>query len=114
MPHFVIECTENILKLQSADTIMLEVHDTAESTGLFRPGDIKVRIRPYSIYSVDKSKNDFIHVFGNIMQGRTEEQRKNLSTLIITKLKSLFPDVPVISMNVSEFEKSTYTNKSMV
>ena len=114
MPHFVIECSENVINIQSADVIMREVHDIVESTGLFRPGDIKVRIKPYAIYSVDKTKNDFIHVFGNIMQGRTEEQRKNLSTLIITKLKSLFPDVPVISMNVSEFEKSTYTNRSMI
>ncbi len=114
MPHFVIECSESVLNIQPAETILNEIHNTAEDTGLFRKGDIKVRIKPYTLFSVDKSKNDFIHVFGNIMQGRTKEQRLELSKQIITKLKILFPDVPVISMNIFEFEKSTYCNRTMV
>jgi 5-carboxymethyl-2-hydroxymuconate isomerase len=93
---------------------MRQVHETAEKTGLFRKGDIKVRIRPYTLYSVDKTTDDFIHVFGNIMQGRNQEQKLDLSRQIIAKLKSLFPDVKVISMNVFEFEKSTYCNRNML
>jgi len=48
------------------------------------------------------------------MEGRTTGQKAGLSKRIIAKLKSLFPDVPVVSMNVSEFEKATYCNRDMI
>ena len=48
------------------------------------------------------------------MEGRTTSQKKNLSEKIITELKSMFPDVPIISINIRDFEKATYCNKSMV
>jgi 5-carboxymethyl-2-hydroxymuconate isomerase len=114
MPHFIIDCNEQILRLHAAEFIMKEVHDTAESTGLFKKGDIKVRIRTFEHYNVGNTKNDFIHVFGNIMEGRTTEQKADLTKRIVTKLKAMFPEVPVISMNVREFEKATYTNRNLI
>ena len=114
MPHFVIHCNEAVLSNHPAETIMSFVHDVADSTGLFRKGDIKVRIQTFSIYSVGNASSDFIHVFAWIMQGRSTEQKANLSKCIISKLKELFPDVPVVSMNVAEFEKATYCNRTMV
>jgi 5-carboxymethyl-2-hydroxymuconate isomerase len=114
MPHFILDCSEHILNLQEPEEILRTVHDTAEATGLFKKGDIKVRIRPFRLYTVGNTKSDFIHVFGNIMEGRTTEQKANLSQEIIKKLKAMFPDVPVLSINIREFEKATYCNRSMV
>ncbi|MEO7308277.1 MAG: 5-carboxymethyl-2-hydroxymuconate Delta-isomerase [Ferruginibacter sp.] len=114
MPHFVIDCSENIIKLKTPGEIIQAVYTIAEGTGLFAVGDIKVRIKPYAYFTVGGSSIDFIHVFGHIMQGRNTEQKGDLSKRVITKLKSMFPDVPVISMNVIDFEKATYCNKTMV
>ena len=58
--------------------------------------------------------SDFIHVFGNIMEGRTEEQKIFLSKEIVSKLNQLFPEVPIISINIRDFEKSSYINKTML
>lgn len=114
MPHFVIDCSENILKLKSPEEIMQEVYNSAESTELFDEGDIKVRINPYKYYNIGNSKDDFIHIFANIMEGRNANQKSDLSKTIIGKLKMMFPEVPILSMNIRDFEKSTYCNKSMV
>ena len=114
MPHFVIDCSESVLRLRSAEELLREVHDTAEATGLFKKGDIKVRIRAFEHYTVGSKKADFIHVFGNIMEGRTIEQKANLSRQIVAKLKHMFADAPVISINIREFEKATYCNRNMV
>lgn len=114
MPHFVIDCSENIIKLKSPNEIIQKVYDTAYSTGLFDKGDIKVRINPFEYYNIGNTKDDFIHIFANIMEGRTISQKKNLSERIITELKLIFPDVPIISINIRDFEKATYCNKSMV
>lgn len=114
MPHFVIDCSEHIIKLKTPGEIMGAVLETAEATGLFAKGDIKVRINPFTHFTVAGTKNDFIHIFGHIMQGRNTEQKADLSKKMVTRLKSMFPAVPVISMNITDFEKATYCNKSMV
>ena len=114
MPHFVIHCSENILGLRSPEEIMQEVYNSAESTGLFDKGDIKVRINPFKYYNVGNSKDDFIHVFANIMEGRNTSQKANLSRGIIKKLKKMFSEVPIISINIRDFEKASYCNKSMI
>ncbi len=114
MPHFIIDCSENIVSLKSPQEIMQNVYDAAESTELFDPGDIKVRINPFKYYIIGNSTNDFVHIFANIMEGRTVEQKAMLSKTVVTKLKQVFPEVPIISMNIRDFEEATYFNKSMI
>ena len=114
MPHFVLDCSENILELQKPREVLKEVLETAYATGLFEKNDIKVRLNPFKHSLVQGSDNDFIHVFANIMQGRTVEQKNNLSKQMITKLKFMFPEVPILSINIRDFEKDTYCNKTMV
>ncbi len=114
MPHFIIDCSENVLSIKPVDDLLQGVHDIARACGLFEPANIKVRVRAFKDFTVADTHSDFIHVFGNIMEGRTKEQKANLSRTIVTRLKELFPDVPVISMNVREFEKATYCNRHMV
>ena len=114
MPHFIIDCSENVVRIKSADDIMKEVFDAASSTGLFTASEIKVRINPFAFYNNGDTLDDFIHVFGYIMEGRNDDQKGNLSKVIVTKLVSVLPDVPVISINIQDFEKTNYFNKNMV
>ncbi|SNR37554.1 5-carboxymethyl-2-hydroxymuconate Delta-isomerase [Flavobacterium sp. ov086] len=114
MPHFVIDCSENVIRLKSADDIMQEVFNAALSTELFIPSEIKVRINPFSYYNNGNSLNDFIHVFGYILEGRDTDQKAQLSKAIVSKLNATLPEVPVISINIKDFEKASYCNKTMV
>ncbi len=114
MPHFIIDCSENIIRMKAPEEIISAVYMSAESTGLFAKGDIKVRINPFQYYSVGGKEDDFLHVFANIMEGRTIPQKKDLSERVVKKLKAMFPEVPIISINIRDFEKATYCNKSMV
>ena len=112
MPHFIIDCSQNVLNLASPESIMQNVYDTADATGLFAKGDIKVRVNPFSHYNIGEAES-FIHVFGNIMEGRTNEQKLELSRAIVQKLKVLLPGVPIVSMNLRDFEKASYANRQM-
>lgn len=114
MPHFILDCTEKILELKDPKEIIEEVFETAFSTGLFQRDDIKVRLNPFKHSLVMGGDSDFVHVFANIMQGRTEEQKANLSHKIVAKLNEMFPNVPIISMNIRDFEKTSYINKTML
>jgi len=114
MPHFIIECSENIIQQNSADVIMQAVYDAAEGTGLFATNDIKVRLLPYQYFKLGVNKKDFIHIFGNIMEGRSIEQKANLARKIIEGLNEMFPDISILSINIREFEKATYSNKALI
>ncbi len=114
MPHFIIDCSENIIQQKPPEEIMQTVYDAAESTGLFADNDIKVRIHPYKYFKFGKNKKDFIHIFGSIMEGRSTEQKANLSRKIIERLNEMFPKISILSINISEFEKSTYCNKPLI
>lgn len=114
MPHFVIDCSKNVIELKTPHEIIQKVYDAAEASNLFDNGDIKVRINPFEYYNIGNSKDDFIHIFANIMEGRTVAQKKKLSDTIVAALKLMLPDVPIISINIRDFEKATYCNKSMV
>ena len=49
MPHFIIDCSESILRLADPDELMQSVYAAAESTGFFARsgvGGIKVRLNP--------------------------------------------------------------------
>ena len=67
----------------------------------------------WSKHSVGK-KIDFIHIFGFIMEGRTTIQKSNLSKTIVSSLNIMFPEVPIISININDFEKASYFNKTML
>ena len=83
MPHFVIDCSENIIKIKSPKEIIQKVYDTAESTDLFDKGDIKVRINPFEYYNIGNTKDDFIHIFANIMEERSLKKRIFLKELLL-------------------------------
>jgi 5-carboxymethyl-2-hydroxymuconate isomerase len=114
VPHFIIDCSENIIEQKSPEQIMQAVYDVAEATGLFAANDIKVRLRPYQYFKLGTGKKDFIHIFGNIMEGRSTKQRANLSKKMIERLNEMFPDISILSINICEFEKATYTNKALI
>lgn len=114
MPHFVVDCSQGILRHHSEEEILARLHHAVNSTGLFEEPDIKVRVNPFRVYAVGGGKEDFIHVFSHIMQGRTTEQRADLSKRIVSELVDIFPTVHRIATNVAEFEKATYLNREML
>lgn len=114
MPHFIIDCSEDILTKTSPEEIMQAVYDTAEANGLFAKNDVKVRLNPYKYYKLGDGKTSFIHIFSYIMEGRSVEQKADLSKKIIERLNQMFPDISILSMNIKEFELATYSNKSLI
>lgn len=114
MPHFLIDCSESIFKLHPEDKVIEQVHLAAKSTELFNENDIKVRVTSFTKYTTGNKVEDFIHVFSHIMEGRSDEQKLNLSKSIVKGLLSLFPAVPNIGSNVIEFENSNYFNRNKI
>jgi 5-carboxymethyl-2-hydroxymuconate isomerase len=48
------------------------------------------------------------------MEGRSTQQKQDLSRKIIERLHEMFPEISILSMNIREFEQATYCNKSLI
>ncbi|HWT02024.1 MAG TPA: 5-carboxymethyl-2-hydroxymuconate Delta-isomerase [Pyrinomonadaceae bacterium] len=117
MPHFVIDCSESVLGLADPDELMRAVYAAAEAAGLFADtgvGGIKVRLRPFKYFLNVDAREHFVHVFADVMEGRTQEQKRALSEAVVRALKELLPAVEIISVSVRDFERATYCNATMV
>ena len=114
MPHAIIECSESLLKIKSADEIMQNVFDSFTSIGVFNEEVIQVRLQPFQYYKSLHGKQDFIHVIAHIKAGRTLEKRQELSKNVVSGLYNFFPDVPFISTDVIEMDSEVYANKSSI
>ncbi len=116
MPHFVVDCSENVLNQKPSPEIMQAIYDVAVSSGLFAAagvGGIKVRIIPFKDFVVVDNNNDFVHVIAHILEGRTSEQKKDLSAGVVERLKALLPEVTHISMHIQDIEKAGFCNQTM-
>lgn len=114
MPHFIIDCSSNILSNISESEILKAVLDATDATTLFVKEDIKVRVNAYKEFEVGGKKTDFIHVFGYILEGRNGEQKANLSKEVVKALTAMFPSVEFIAMSVDEFAIAGYCNRHML
>ena len=114
MPHFVVDCSQGILQIHDEEAIITRLHRVVLASGLFEESDIKVRVNPFETYAVGGGREDFIHTFAWIMQGRSVEQRAALSKAIVNELAAMFPRLPRIAVNIAEFEKATYFNRAMM
>lgn len=113
MPHVVIECSEKILTLQDPDKLVQAVYDTVVSVDGF-PNNVMVRIIPFKHFITIGSKDNFIYICASILEGRSTDQKKELSTKVVTLLKGMFPELSKISMTFREFDRATFTNNSMI
>jgi 5-carboxymethyl-2-hydroxymuconate isomerase len=114
MPHFIIDCSANTLTKVAEPEILTTVFNATQSSGLFAEEDIKVRVNPYVRYEVGGKMTDFIHVFGYILEGRTDEQIRDLSQRIVKSLVDLFPDVEFVASSIDEFTKAGYCNRHLL
>lgn len=112
MPHFVIDCSESLLSTNDAVTIYEQVHKAAHSTGLFGDGAaIQVRLNSFKDSFMGGKKIETMQVFASILEGRTKEQKLDLSKTVITTLAEMFPDVENIGMDVLDLDKGVGFNK---
>ena len=114
MPHFIIDCSANILSDVSESKILKAVHDATDATALFVKEDIKVRVNPYKEFDVGGKKTNFVHVFGYILEGRTAEEKAKLSKDVVKVLTAMFPAVEFIAMSVDEFAIAGYCNRHLL
>ena len=112
MPHFEVDCSANITSTYDEAEIVQQVHNAANASGLFGEKNIQVRLKLVKHYSVGNEQVDFITIFANILEGRTVEQKADLSKTVVKHLSEQFPDVANIAINIRDIQKGTGFNNT--
>ncbi len=118
MPHVIVEYSANFPK-NSIQEIQTEIQKIMASVteGNFDPDQCKCRSFSFDEYLVglpNQTTSSFIHVSIKILDGRSLEARKKLSTKVIEFLQKTFAELNLqtkrcdISVDVVEMEKETY------
>ena len=108
MPHFIIECNKSTLETINGATLVQKVFDVALHSGLFARANIKSRLKVYEESLVAGEDHDFVHVWGYIREGRPDEKKRNLSETIVTTIKTLYPDIFLVSCDIRELDEASY------
>jgi 5-carboxymethyl-2-hydroxymuconate isomerase len=108
MPHCIIEYSKNIEQSVSIKRLVGAVHSYVFLSGLFEESSIKTRAIEYTYFQTGQSDMPFIHITLKILHGRDHQQKKDLSTLVLDKLKNDIQPPISISVEVSDIEKVSY------
>lgn len=112
MPHCLIDCPQTLAQRVGEQTLLAAVHDALDAFGLFKAGDIKVRLNTFTHYRCGAGADDFVHVLLSVLSGRSAEQRRRLASATVAALLALLPDVESLSMEVVEMPRETFVNRS--
>ncbi len=112
MPHCVIECSSAIENMVELNVLVRSVHDAAESSHLFTAGDVKTRLIVYQYDLVGGKKGDYVHVTIGLLSGRSNAQKKALSSTVAGVICELLPELHFISVDVKDICAETYSNRA--
>ncbi|SFC60660.1 5-carboxymethyl-2-hydroxymuconate Delta-isomerase [Pseudoalteromonas denitrificans] len=108
MPHCIVEYSIDLERKIEITQLNHAVFNSALKSELFEEQDIKVRAIGYAHFQTGKYRSDFIHVVVKVLNGRTFEQQKNLSALVLQALDNLGVSSISLTVEIVEIEADLY------
>lgn len=111
MPHCLIEAAREVTELIAPQELVQLVHDQAADTGLFQPGEVKVRLSLYEHHCVGGEPGLFVHLIFYVLAGRSDDDKRALSRGVVRALVERLPQVPAISLDVRDICREVFSNR---
>lgn len=111
MPHCLIEAAHEVGQLIAPQELVSLVHDQAAGSGLFQPGEVKVRLSLYEHHCVGGEPGLFVHLIFYVLAGRSDADKRALSRRIVRALVERLPQVPAISLDVRDIQREAFSNR---
>ncbi|MCW8914529.1 MAG: 5-carboxymethyl-2-hydroxymuconate Delta-isomerase [Magnetovibrio sp.] len=109
MPHLIIEYAAELESDVDIQQLAKTAFDGAVASKLFTPANIKSRAHPVQAYWIGGKKVPFVHVNVKLLPGRTNEQKKTLTTSVFDAIKKLVGDAVKVSVEANDIEADVYT-----
>jgi len=92
MPHFIVECTENIREQADLPGLFARVNEALAATGIFPLGGIRSRAHWVDTWQMADGRHDyaFVHMTLKIGAGRSLESRQQVGEMLFALIKDHF------------------------
>ena len=92
MPHFIVECTDNLREQADFPALFEQVHTYMADTGIFPIGGIRSRVHWLDTWRMADAAADyaFVHITLKIGAGRDEATRKVVGDHLFEMIKQHF------------------------
>ncbi|HDS4419769.1 TPA: 5-carboxymethyl-2-hydroxymuconate Delta-isomerase [Enterobacter cloacae] len=106
MPHFIAECTDNILEQADLPGLFAKVNEALAATGIFPIGGIRSRAHWLDTWQMADGKQDyaFVHMTLKIGAGRSLESREAVGEMLFALIKAHFANLMAARYLALSFE----------
>ena len=114
MPHLTIEISTNVASKGVSAELLLRAHEALLGSGVFDGPDVKSRAVERTEFRIgtNQQPEGFVHASLELLAGRTDAVRAQLSQAIVAAMKAALPGgvgFPVqISCDIREMNRDCY------
>lgn len=114
MPNLIMEYSSSVEERINVPGLLEDLHNVALNCGLFDPSAVKSRsLRcQHWLIGLDENNVDFIYVSLELLSGRTEQQKSDLSRRLLEVLQQKARTVQQLSVNIIDMDKASFNNLS--
>jgi 5-carboxymethyl-2-hydroxymuconate isomerase len=110
MPNLVMEYSNRVDERLNVQGLLEELHQVTLDSALFDRSAVKSRaLRCHHWLIGDFADNeDFVHISFELLSGRSEEQKRELSRRLMDVLRDKAPHVKSLTVNVRDMDQSSF------
>ncbi|GAL15095.1 5-carboxymethyl-2-hydroxymuconate delta-isomerase [Vibrio astriarenae] len=110
MPNLIMEYTNTVEEQVNVQGLLEDLHRVAIDSGLFDVTSIKSRaLRCHHwLIGEDEDDSDFIHITFELLDGRTEEQKRELSRGLMVVLAEQASHIKSLTINIRDMDRSCF------
>ncbi|MGF1752596.1 5-carboxymethyl-2-hydroxymuconate isomerase [Vibrio makurazakiensis] len=110
MPNLVLEYSNSADERINVQGLLEDLHEVTMKCGLFDVDSVKSRsLRCHNWLVGEEGDNvDFIHISFELLSGRTEEQKRDLSRKLMEVLQQQASHIRSLTVNIRDMDKSCF------
>lgn len=110
MPNLVLEYSNSVEERLNVPSLLEDLHHVALKCGLFDASSVKSRTLRCHHWLIGEEGNsvDFIHVSFDLLSGRTQQQKRDLSRQLMAVLQEKAGHVCSLTVNVRDMDKECF------
>ena len=110
MPNLVLEYSNSVDERVNIQGLLEDLHQVTLNCGLFDVPSVKSpSLRCHNWLVGDEEDNvDFVHISFELLSGRTEEQKRELSRLLMQTLQKQASHIRSLTVNIRDMDKSCF------
>lgn len=111
MSHIILEYPESCLLEPQVNEALRSVHASTTASDLFEKSHIRIRAYAFKQYTHGDEANTapYMHIQARIKSGRDTVEKKRLSDNILQGLRNLDLPVDVITIEVVDMDRESYS-----